>query len=315
MSFVWRRAGRLAVVLVVVSFLCYLLLNLLPGDPTTAILGIGATGEAREELRADLNLNDPLPVRYAAWVGAALTGDLGQSYHTGIPVAESLADRLPVTLELLLFAQLIALTLGVLIAVTAVRRVGGPVDRALTTGTFGLLSIPVFVTGVVLIFVFAVVADVLPATGFTPLTEDPAGNLRSLVLPALTIALPELAVYSRLLRTDLIATLQEDYIALARARGLSSRRIMWRHALRPSLISLVTVVGLNLGTLIGGAVIVETLFGLPGVGRLIVESIFARDYLVVQGGVVLISVGYVVINFAVDLLYAVIDPRIRRAAA
>ncbi|WP_219414334.1 ABC transporter permease [Pseudonocardia nigra] len=184
----------------------------------------------------------------------------------------------------------------------------------MTTTTFGLLSTPVFVSGVLLILVFAVLADLLPATGYTPFTEDPVENLESMILPAVTLAISEVAVYARLLRTDLIATLQEDYIALARARGLSSRRILWRHALRPSAVSLVTVVGLSFGALIGGSVIVETLFALPGVGRLIVDAIFSRDYLVVQGGVVLVSLGYVVVNFLVDLIYAAIDPRIRRAA-
>jgi peptide/nickel transport system permease protein len=153
----------------------------------------------------------------------------------------------------------------------------------------------------------------VPATGWTPITLDLGWNLTSVLLPAITLGAGQLAVYARLLRADLIATLQEDYITLARARGLSPRRILWRHALRPSAISLITAVGLNLGALIGGAVIIETLFGLPGVGRLIVDSIFSRDYLTVQGGVVLISVGYVLINFLVDVVYAAVDPRIRRA--
>jgi peptide/nickel transport system permease protein len=172
----------------------------------------------------------------------------------------------------------------------------------------------VFVSGVLLIMIFAVRLSLLPATGYTSLTSDPLDNIRTLVLPTVTLAAGQLAVYTRLLRSDLIATLQEDYIMLARARGLSPRRIMWRHALRPSAISLVTVIGLNLGALIGGSVIIETLFGLPGIGRLIVEAIFSRDYLVVQGGVMVVAVGYVIVNFAVDLLYSGLDPRIRRAA-
>ncbi|GAA5081114.1 peptide/nickel transport system permease protein [Thermocatellispora tengchongensis] len=308
-----RKALRLPLVLVVVTFLSFLLLNLLPGDPALQILGGSATEEARAQLRAQLGLDDPLFARYASWLGGLLTGDLGTSYVTSIPVLDALADRLPVTLELLVAAELLALALAVPLAVAAARRAGGAIDQGLTTLSFGLLSTPVFVLGVVLILVFAVKLKALPATGWTDFSVDPYWNLLSVLLPAVTLAAGQLAVYSRLLRTDLIATLQEDYITLARARGLSPRRILWRHALRPSAISLITAIGLNMGALIGGTVIVETLFGLPGVGRLIVESIFARDYLTVQGGVVLISVGYVLVNFAVDLVYAAVDPRIRRA--
>jgi peptide/nickel transport system permease protein len=307
------RAARLLVVLLVVTFLSYALLSLLPGDPVGQILGGSATREAREQLRRELGLDDPLLVRYGSWLAGLLTGDFGTSYLTGVPVLESLADRLPVTLELLAAAQLVALGIAVPVAVAAARRPGGPLDHTLTTISFGLLSTPVFVLGVVLILVFAIKLKLLPATGWTPISVDLGWNLTSVLLPAVTIALPETAVYSRLLRTDLIATLQEDHITLARARGLSPRRILWRHALRPSAISLVTAIGLNLGAMIGGAVIIETLFGLPGIGRFIVDSIFARDYLAVQGGVVLISVGYVLVNFAVDLVYAAVDPRIRRA--
>ncbi|MGJ6961993.1 ABC transporter permease [Streptosporangium sp. G11] len=307
------RPARLALVLLVVTFLSYALLDLLPGDPTTQILGLSASEEARERLRAELSLDEPLMVRYLDWLGGLVTGDMGTSPITSVPVAEALAERLPVTLELLVAAQLIALGLAVPIGVAAARRAGRALDQALTALSFGLLSTPVFVLGVVLILVFAVELRVLPATGWTPISLDLGWNLTSVLLPAVTLGCGQMAVYARLLRTDLIATLQEDYITLARARGLSPRRILWRHALRPSAISLVTAVGLNLGALIGGTVIIETLFGLPGVGRLIVESIFSRDYLTVQGGVVLISIGYVLVNFAVDLVYAAVDPRIRRA--
>ncbi|GAA3820626.1 ABC transporter permease [Sphaerisporangium flaviroseum] len=308
-----HRLVRLAVVLLVVTFLSYVLLNLLPGDPTTQILGLSATEEARAQLRQELGLDQPLLIRYAAWLGDLLTGDFGTSYITRLPVAEELAERLPVTLELLVVAQAVALGLAIPVGVAAARRAGRALDQVLTAVSFALLSTPVFVLGVLLILVFAVTWRLLPATGWTPLSVDVGWNLTSVLLPAVTLGCGQLAVYARLLRTDLIATLQEDYITLARARGLSPRRILWRHALRPSAISLVTAVGLNLGALIGGTVIIETLFGLPGVGRLIVDSIFSRDYLTVQGSVVLISVGYVLVNFAVDLVYAAVDPRIRRA--
>ncbi|MEV0591465.1 ABC transporter permease [Nonomuraea cavernae] len=308
-----HRLVRLLVVLLVVTFLSYALLGLLPGDPTTQILGLSATEEARAQLRQELGLDQPLLVQYADWLGGLVTGDFGTSYINQVPVAQELAERLPVTLELLVAAQIVALGLAVPVGVAAARRAGGTLDQVLTAMSFALLSTPVFVLGVLLILVFAVTWQVLPATGWTPISVDLGWNITSVLLPAITLGAGQLAVYARLLRTDLIATLQEDYITLARARGLSPRRILWRHALRPSTISLITAVGLNLGALIGGTVIIETLFGLPGIGRLIVDSIFSRDYLTVQGGVVLISVGYVLVNFVVDLVYAAVDPRIRHA--
>ncbi|NUR88316.1 MAG: ABC transporter permease [Nonomuraea sp.] len=310
---VLHRLVRLLVVLVAVTFLSYALLTLLPGDPVTQILGLSASEEARAQLTRELGLDQPLLVRYGDWLGGLLTGDFGDSYITRVSVGSELAERLPVTLELLVAAQVVALGLAVPVGVAAARRAGRAVDQALTAISFALLSTPVFVLGVLLILVFAVTWHVVPATGWTPLSVDLGWNITSVLLPAITLGCGQLAVYARLLRTDLIATLQEDYITLARARGLSPGRILWRHALRPSTITLITAVGLNLGALIGGTVIIETLFGLPGIGRMIVDSIFSRDYLTVQGGVVLISVGYVVINFAVDLVYAAVDPRIRRA--
>ncbi|MFI7616654.1 ABC transporter permease [Nonomuraea terrae] len=308
-----HRLVRLVVVLLVVTFLSYALLNLLPGDPVTQILGMSATEESREQLRRELGLDQPLFVRYLDWLGGLLTGDFGESYITRMSVGAELAERLPVTLELLIAAEIVALGLAVPLGLAAARRAGRALDQALTALSFALLSTPVFVLGVLLILIFAVTWNVLPATGWTSLSVDLGWNLTSVILPAITLGCGQLAVYARLLRTDLIATLQEDYIILARARGLSPRRIMWRHALRPSAISLITAIGLNMGALIGGTVIIETLFGLPGIGRLIVDSIFSRDYLTVQGGVVLISVGYVLVNFAVDVVYAAVDPRIRRA--
>lgn len=313
MIILFNRLVRLLVVLVVVTFLSYALLTLLPGDPITQILGLSASEEARAQLTQELGLDQPLLVRYGDWLGGLLTGDFGDSYITRVSVASELAERLPVTLELLVVAQVVALGLAIPVGVAAARRAGRALDQALTALSFALLSTPVFVLGVLLILVFAVTWHVVPATGWTSISVDLGWNITSVLLPAITLGCGQLAVYARLLRTDLIATLQEDYITLARARGLSPRRIMWRHALRPSTITLITAVGLNLGALIGGTVIIETLFGLPGVGRMIVDSIFSRDYLTVQGGVVLISVGYVVVNFAVDVVYAAVDPRIRRA--
>jgi peptide/nickel transport system permease protein len=315
MRFVVRRVALLVPVLFVVTFFSYLLLDLLPGDPTIAILGPNATAERVAELREELRLDDPLPVRYVRWLGDLAQGDLGRSYLNRQPVAEALKQRIGVSVELLIASQVLALSIAVPLAIMAARRPGGILDRVSTAGAFGFLAIPNFVLAVILVLIFAVRLGWFPATGLPPFSRDPGGHLRSLVLPAFSLAMAELAVYLRLLRTDMIATLQEDYILNARAKGMPGWYILLRHAFRPSSFSLLTVMGLNFGRLIGGALIIELIFSLPGMGSLAVQSIFSRDYLVVQGFVVVVAVGYVLINFAVDMIYAILDPRIRHARA
>jgi peptide/nickel transport system permease protein len=227
----------------------------------------------------------------------------------------AIMDRLPVTLELTLLSMFMALAIAIPLGVLSAYRVGSRFDRAVTGVTFGLLALPNFIFALVLILVLAVQFNVFPATGWTPLSDGLFDNLRSAFLPALTLAVGNIAVFTRLLRTDMIATLQEDHVTLARAKGLPTRRILFRHALRPSSFSLLTVAGLQVGALLSGTVIVETIFGLPGVGRLLLDSINARDLLTVQGVVLLLAVSFVLINFVVDLLYTVLDPRIRSGAA
>lgn len=315
MRFVRRKLIQLVAVLFAVTFLSFLLLNLLPGD-TAVKLCAGSGGEACvAQKRAELNLDQPIPVRYVKWLGNAVTGDLGTSARTQQPVWEALRQRLPVTLELLIYSQLMALAIAIPLGLLAAQRAGGLFDGASTSVMFGLLSIPNFVLAIVLILIFAVRLGWFPAVGYTEFTTNPLENLHSLFLPALTLAAAEMAVYMRLLRTDLIATLQEDYVTMARAKGMSSRRVLMRHAFRPSTFSLVTVVGLNFGRLIGGTLIVEVIFALNGLGKYTVDGILGQDYVPVQGAVLVIAVGYVLINFCVDMLYAVLDPRIRHARA
>jgi peptide/nickel transport system permease protein len=244
-----------------------------------------------------------------------VTGDLGESARNQQPVWEAITQRLPVTIELLLYSQFLALVVAVPMGLVAAQRAGGVFDRVSTSALFALLSVPNFMLALVLILIFAVRLQWFPAVGYTPFTEDPLENLRSFFLPALTLAVAEMAVYMRLLRTDLIATLQEDYITMAKAKGMPSRRVLLRHAFRPSTFSLVTVIGLNFGRLIGGTLIVEVIFALNGLGKYTVDGILGQDYIPVQGAVVVIASGYVLINFAVDMFYAVLDPRIRHARA
>lgn len=311
MHWLARQVLRLVAVLFCVTLLTYFIVNILPGDITIVILGTLATPQDIAGLRADLGLDRPMLVRYFDWLGSALSGDLGRSYRNGEPVAQAIIDRLPVSLQLMVMAQVVALAIAVPAALLSVRRPGGLFDRLAASTAFGFLATPNFMLGIVLIYLFSITLDLLPATGFTPLSESLWGNIESMILPSMTLALIEWTVLMRVLRSDLLGTLKEDFILLARAKGLPPWRVLLQHALRPSSFTLITVLGLNIGGLIGGAVIVEQIFALPGVGRLLLGGIFNRDLILVQGAVSFIAAGFVVVNFLVDMLYAVLDPRVR----
>lgn len=311
-----RKLLTLIPVLLVVSFLTYVMLDFLPGDPALQILGVGgATPEAIEAVRADLRLDDPLPVRYLGWLGDAVQGDFGRSYQTRQEVFTAVKDRLPVTLEIALLAMLMSVIIAIPLGVLTAYRGGTRFDKGVTGVTFGLLAVPNFMLALLLIYTLSVRYGLFPATGWTRFTVDPIQNFKSAFMPALALAVGNIAVLTRLLRTDMIATLQEDHVLLARSKGLPTWRILFRHALRPSSFSLLTVGGLQIGALLGGAVIVEQIFALPGMGRLLLDSIFQRDLLIVQGVVLLIAVIYVVVNAAVDIIYTFLDPRIRHGAS
>jgi len=315
LGFVARRLLYLVPVLLAVSLLTFLIASLLPGDLAYVILGDQATPDKIEALRHDMGLDQPVLIRYLGWLGHVLQGDFGRSFRTGQTVLQAVAERLPVSFELMILAELTGLLIGVPLAIACAARSGGAFDRFMTSSAFGMLSVPTFLSAILLIYLFAVELHWLPATGYAPFTEDPLGNLRFMVLPALTLALAEWPGIMRVLRSDMIATLQEDYIALAKAKGLKPSRILFVHALKPSSLTLVTVTGINIGRLIGGALIVETIFALPGIGRLLVGAIYTRDLIILQGAVLLVACGFVIMNFIVDMLYAVIDPRIRHGHA
>lgn len=307
-----RRAVRLVPTLLVVTFFSFLLINLLPGDPALQLVGLQyATPENLEAVREDLGLNEPLIERYGAWLADAARLDLGVSYRTREPVWDSIVERLPLTVELIVLAQLVAIVGAVLIAPIAAMRRGRLADRLTGAGVSAGISFPPFALGLLLVFTFAVRLDLFPATAYTPLADGVGANLRSLVLPTVTLAAAPLAVYVQVLRTEMINVLQEDFVTLAQARGLSNPYVLARHVLRPASLPLMTLIGINVGALLSGAVVVETIFSLPGLGRLAVDAINNDDYILVQGVVVFITVSYVLINFVVDLLYAAADPRIR----
>jgi len=315
LTFVVRRLLAILPVLLAVSLLTFLIASLLPGDLAYVILGDQATPENVAALRRDMGLDQPLWWRYLSWLGHVLQGDLGRSFRTGQTVLQAVAERIPVSLQLMLMAECIGLAIGVPVAIACAARAGGAFDRFITGSAFAMLSMPSFLVAILLIYLFAVELHWLPATGYVPFTEEPLNNLRFFVLPALTLALAEWPGIMRVLRSDMIATLQEDYIALAKAKGLKPARILFVHALKPSSLTLVTVTGINIGRLLGGTLIVETIFALPGIGRLLVGAIYTRDLVILQGVVLLVACGFVIVNFIVDMLYAVLDPRIRHGHA
>jgi peptide/nickel transport system permease protein len=306
-----RHMLRLVPVLLGATVLTFVLINMLPGDPAAAILGDQATPQQMAALRAKLGLDRPVIVRYVDWLTSALQGDLSRSLMTREPVAEAVAHRLPVSLQLMLMAQGIALVVGLPLGILAAWRRDGALDRLVNACAYGLLSTPVFILAVVLIYFVSVRLGWLPATGYTSIGTDLLGNLRSMVLPSIVLAAAPTAIYARLVRSDMIATLQEDYILLAKAQGHSIGYILFGQALRPSLLPLITVFGVNTGVLIGGAVIIEYLFALPGMGSLMVEAILSRDYPLLQGVVLCVAVAFCIVNLLVDLAYLVLDPRIR----
>ncbi|MHD0280867.1 ABC transporter permease [Rhodococcus aetherivorans] len=302
---------KLLAVLLLVSVTTFLLLEMLPGDRLASVLPDGATPEMRAAAEERFGLDGPPVQRYFEWLGGALQGDLGRSMQSQVPVTQAIVERLPVTLELAAVSILLALLVAIPVGIYSGYRPGGVVDRIVTFLCSVTLSIPSFLLGVLLVFVFAVSLSALPVTGWTPLSEGLVPHIRSLVLPVVTLAAVEAVGFVRLLRNDMVATLQQDFVLSARARGLSTPRILLVHALRPSAFSLLTVMGVSLGRLIGGTVIVETLFSLPGLGSLVMTAITGRDFLLVQGIVLVVAVSYVLLNAFVDLAYPLLDPRVR----
>jgi peptide/nickel transport system permease protein len=313
---VWRFIGgkilHLIPVLLLVSLAVMILINLIPGNPAYAILGTQATPSQVRIVDAQLGLNKPLVIRYIDWIGGILHGNFGTSLFTQQPVFQTIISRLPVTLELALLGEIIALVIAIPLGVLTAYKAGSLIDRSSRTVAALLVSAPGFLTGLLLAYIFGVKIAILPVTGWVPLNQGVGENLRFVLLPAITLALAQIPIFMQLLRADMIATLQEDFVLAARAKGLPTRAILLRHALRPSMFSLLTLSGVSLGTLLGGTVIVESIFSLPGIGSLLIESIFNKDFITVQGIAMFIALAYVFINIVVDIGYGVLDPRIRR---
>ena len=309
-----KKIIRLIFVLFAVSAITFLMVNLLPGDVAYVIGGEDATLEDIQTIREAFGLDRNIVVRYFDWLGKILQGDLGESYLTREPVLTAIASRLPITIELIIISQFIALALALPAGIYSAYRNNTFIDRFISGCGFTTLSIPSFVMALLLIFLFALQLRWLPATGYIPLSEGVWQNLQTFLLPSLSIALIEWVPLMRVLRTDMIITLQEDFIMVARAKGMPTWRILFRDALKPSSLTLITILGLQIGHWISAAVIIEMIYAMPGIGRLLVNAVFSRDFLMVQGCVLIITAAYVAINVLVDFLYTILDPRIGREA-
>jgi len=308
---VLRRLLATVPVLLLVTAGVFLLIHLTPGDPIDAMMAESADAGVKESLRRELGLDRPIYVQYAAWMGRVLQGNLGRSIRNREPVIENVGRRIRPSLQLAGLAMAISLVVALPVGIVSAARRNSTVDRFGTTFAIFGICMPNFLLALVLIFVFGVTLRWLPISGYVDPFEEPWAGLRSLVLPAVTLGLALGAVVTRTLRSSMLEALAEDYVRTARAKGLSEGGVIRGHVLKNALIPVVTVLGLQLGTLIGGAVITEYVFALPGVGRLVVDAVFARDYPLVQGVVLLIAVGFILSNLVVDLLYGFIDPRIR----
>ncbi|NBS64152.1 MAG: ABC transporter permease [Betaproteobacteria bacterium] len=313
LRFVFSRLAAVVPVLFVVSCVVFLILRLAPGDPAAVIAGSSATNADIEQIRARLGLDRSLPVQFGIWLGRVLQGDLGYSYFLNKPVTELIAQRLEPTASLAIGTILLAVLIAVPLGAIAAARMGGWVDRALSVLSVAGFSIPVFVTGYVLIYLFSIQLDWLPVQGYRPLggKEGLAGWARHLILPWAALSIIYVALIARITRAAVSEALTEDYIRTARAKGVSEQVVLIRHALRNAAVPIVTVIGIGVALLIGGVVVTETVFAIPGLGSLTVDVVLNRDFPVIQGLVMFFAVSYVLINLLVDLSYLALDPRIR----
>ena len=309
--YLFDRLWQSALTLVLASVVVFLGVRALPGDPALAMAGEEADPAALAATRAQLGLDQPLPVQYAKFVGNALTGDLGRSTRTGTPVTEMIAATLPVTVQLAVFAMLVAVLAGTAGGVLAATFRGRWPEWLANGFSLAALSVPTFWLGILGVVYVAVGLGWFPASGYVSPLADPARAVYYLTLPALVLGVTHAAVVQRQTRSSMVGALTADYVRTARAKGLGRAAVVFRYGLRNSLVVVTTVVGLQLGGLIAGAVVTERIFSLPGIGKLTLDSVFQRDYPVIQAVVLVITAAYVVINLAVDVLYTVVDPRIR----
>lgn len=310
-AYILRRLIMLIPVMLIVGIVVFMLIHITPGDPAAVMLGDRATGEQIEQLREQMGLNDPLIVQFTEWFGNALRLDFGESFFLDMPVTEALRERAQPTILLTTYALLIEILIGVPCGVIAAIRRNSILDRTLMVMSIAGAAIPTFFLGIVLILIFAVRLQWLPSGGYVPIQESPQEHFKAMLLPAFTLGFSAAGLLARLVRSSMLDVMRDDYIRTAMAKGLKFRKVITGHALRNALIPAVTVIGYSLGALLGGAVVTETVFTIPGMGRLVVQSIARRDYPLIQGAIMLTAGIYVLVNLLVDVLYVYIDPRIR----
>lgn len=311
LQIVIQRLLSLVPVLIAISFITFLLMAVIPGDPAVVMLGADASPAALEQLRAQLGLDRPFFERFFWWFSKAVRGDLGASLYHQRPVVEMIFNRLPITLTICVFASIISIVLGVSAGILSALKRNRPADHVVRVLSLVGLSMPEFWLGLLLILLFSVQWQVFPLTGFVGFGVDPLRSLQFYVLPSFALGVTLAGFITRLTRSSMLETLSQDYVRTARSKGLPERQVVLGHALATALLPLVTVVGLNFGRLLGGAVVIETVFNLPGVGRLIVQAITQRDFPVVQAAVLYVAALYTIINLLTDLSYALLDPRVR----
>jgi peptide/nickel transport system permease protein len=312
-SFILRRLGAALIVLALSSVLIFVGVRALPGDPALALAGESRDPAALAATRAKYGLDKPLPIQYVTWLSHVVRGDMGESSKSGLPVANTIWHRLPVTLELALLSLIVALALGIPAGILAAVKPGSVWDYGGSALALIGLSVPHFWLGLMLILLVSVNLGILPASGYVPFFDDPVENLRRMVMPAFVLGTSVAAIVMRQMRSAMLDSLAADYVRTARAKGLPERAVIWQHALRNSLLTVVTVVGLQLGILISGAVVTEQIFVIPGFGKLTLDSVLERDFAQVQAVVLVVTAGYVLVNLLVDFLYSVLNPRIRIA--
>jgi len=310
-EFLVHRAAISVVTLFVISLIVFTGVRMIPGDPARVMGGTESDEAGLAEIRAKYGLDDPIPIQYLRWVRLAASGDLGESIRTRESVVRTVARKLPITIELALLSLLIAVGIAIPVGVLSAVRRNSLWDFLANGVSLCGLSVPSFWLGIMLILFFSVRLGALPASGFVPLWEDPLANLKRMIMPAFVLGCALTAVLMRQTRNSMIEILSADYIRTARAKGLAGRAVVFRHAIRNGLIPVVTILGLQMGALMSGAVVTEQIFVVPGFGRLIVEAVFTRDYPLVQGVVLLTASAYVLINLLVDVSYTLLDPRIR----
>jgi peptide/nickel transport system permease protein len=311
LRFILRRLILLVPVIAIVGTIVFVLIHLTPGDPAAVILGPDATADQIESLRERLGLNEPLYVQYVEWFAGAMRLDFGESIFLGQPVTEALMDRAQPTLLLTFYALTIQVLIAIPFGVISAVKHNSVIDRVLMVISISGAAIPSFFLGIMLILFFAVRLQWLPSGGYTSITEDPVQHFKQMILPAFALGFTSAGLLARLVRSSMLDVLKEDYIRTAQAKGLPQRLMVVRHALRNALIPAITVIGYSLGGLLGGAVVTETVFTIPGMGRLVVQSVARRDFPVIQGAILIIAAIYVLANLLVDVLYVYIDPRVR----